>query len=95
MVVSTSDGTTDGQITTFTILRPIQVMCKVPKLRGDSLSKARRALKGAHCALGKVSRPKHPGHKTLVIVSQSPKAGANEPAGSKVSVSLGQRRKRH
>jgi hypothetical protein len=66
--------------------------CTVPKLKGDSLSKARKALTKAHCKLGKVTKPKvKKGHKApkLVVASSKPKAGTKHPAGTKVAVTLG------
>ena len=71
--------------------------CVVPKLTGKSPSQARTALTAAHCALGKVSKPKaRKGHKlgALVVKSSSPAAGANLPAGGKVSLKLVKAHKR-
>jgi hypothetical protein len=65
--------------------------CVVPKLAGKSPRKARSALRAAHCALGKVSKPKaRKGHKLgpLVVKSFSPGVGATLPAGGKVSLTL-------
>ena len=53
--------------------------CKVPKLAGLSLAKAKSALAGAHCSLGKVTQPKaRKGQRLgpLVVKSSSPAAGA-------------------
>ena len=53
---------------------PSVAECVVPALKGDSLSKARRALSKAHCKLGKISKPrKHRG--ALVVTAQSVRAG--------------------
>ena len=65
--------------------------CVVPKLKGKSPRKARSALRAAHCALGKVRKPKaKKGHKLgpLVVKSFSPAAGTTLPAGGKVSLML-------
>lgn len=63
--------------------------CHVPKLKGDTLKQARRALTRAHCRLGRVHRPRHVRHGAhLSVSSQSPSAGVVRPAGSKVSVRL-------
>jgi hypothetical protein len=70
--------------------QPVQ-KCIVPKLKGKSLSKARKALAKAHCKLGKVTKPKvKKGHKrpVLVVGSSKPKAGARLRAGSKVAIKL-------
>jgi hypothetical protein len=71
--------------------------CIVPKLKGKSLTSARTLLSRAHCALGKVKRPRaRKGHKlgTLVVGSQSPSAGRKLAAGSKVAVVLARPAKR-
>jgi PKD repeat protein len=74
--------------------------CRVPKLKGLSLARAKAAIKKAGCKLGKVRKPRlKGGHKRvkLVVRSQSPKAGKKVPRGTKVSVKLGPkgRKKRH
>jgi hypothetical protein len=66
--------------------------CVVPKLAKKTLGKAKAALSAAHCALGKVSKPKaKKGHQLgpLVVKSSSPGAGTTLPAGSKVNLKLG------
>lgn len=68
------------------------IQCKVPKLKGLSLTHARRALSKAHCKLGKVLKPrarKHHRLPPLVVRSSSPKAGAVHTAGMKVKLTLG------
>jgi hypothetical protein len=67
--------------------------CVVPSLEGDSLASARRALRAAHCKLGRVTAPRGR-HGTLVVNAQSPKHGTKHPAGTTVSVTLGPRRSR-
>jgi hypothetical protein len=64
----------------------------VPKLKGNSLGKAERALKKAHCAVGKVTKPKaKKGHKKrakLVVGSAKPGKGKRLAAGTKVALRL-------
>jgi hypothetical protein len=62
--------------------------CRVPKLTGLTLARARVKLKAARCALGKVTRPRRarPG---LVVRSQRPAAGRTGAAGLKVALTLG------
>ena len=60
--------------------------CVVPKLKGKSLKTARKLLKRAKCALGKVSGPKSPDAQ---VAKQSSKPGSVLPAGAKVGVGLG------
>jgi hypothetical protein len=72
---------------TWTVL-----VCKVPKLKGLTLTKAKRALAKAHCKLGKVAKPRRPKHgrpPALVVRSSNPKAGATRAAGTKVKLTLG------
>jgi hypothetical protein len=70
--------------------RPVQ--CVVPRLKGESLNAARRALGKAHCSLGKVSAPrKH--HGALVVTKQSVQAGRKRAKGAAVAVKLGSPRR--
>lgn len=73
---------------------PILTTCTVPKLKGDTLKKAKTALQKAGCTLGKVSGPKK-NRKKLTIKSQNPKAGKDEPDGTKVNVTLKAPPKKH
>ncbi|HEX6459329.1 MAG TPA: PKD domain-containing protein [Thermoleophilaceae bacterium] len=71
--------------------------CIVPKLKGLSLSAAKRKLAHAHCKLGKVKKPKfRKGTKKrkLVIVKQ-PKANKMLPAGTKINVTLAPAKPKH
>ena len=59
--------------------------CVVPKLKGKTLKKAKKALKKAHCRLGKVhGRHRKHGH----VRKQKPKRGRKFPAGHKVNIWL-------
>jgi hypothetical protein len=58
--------------------------CTVPRLRGRTLKAARRALKAAGCATGRVTKGK--GGKR--VARQSVRAGARVPAGTKVALTL-------
>jgi hypothetical protein len=73
--------------------------CLVPKLKGSSLSAATRQLTAAHCALGRVTKPKTPKHrrppKNLVVVGQGAAPGKQLGSGSKVAVTLGAARRSH
>ena len=60
--------------------------CVVPKLKGKTLKQAKKALKKAHCRLGKVTgKKKKHGH----VKKQGRKRGKVFPAGTKVSIKLG------
>jgi hypothetical protein len=67
--------------------------CVVPKLKGKPLKRARAALEGAHCSLGRVTRPKaRAGRRPLVVRSSTPAAGTTLAAGAKVDLRLGRPR---
>ncbi len=76
---------------------PPPVTCVVPKLAGKTLGQARSALGAAHCAVGKVSKPKAGKGKklgSLVVKSSSPAAGARLAKGAKVNLKLAQKPRR-
>jgi hypothetical protein len=70
---------------------PPPKVCKVPKLKGKTLSQARTLLTRAGCTLGKVSKPKARKHqrlRKLVVSRTAPGAGAVRRLGTKVAVTL-------
>src|SRR4051794_19208226 len=73
---------------------PAEEKCIVPKLAKKSLSKAKSALKAAHCALGKVTKPKKKKKGALVVKSSKPGAGTTLAAGAKVGLKLGPKKKK-
>jgi hypothetical protein len=65
--------------------------CVVPELKGKSLSAARALLAGAHCRLGKTSKPRpHKHHKVgkLIVGSTKPGAGTKLSNDAKVALKL-------
>lgn len=75
--------------------------CRVPTLTGRTLSAARSRLRRAHCALGRVTKPKprtvrgkRVKLRPLVVARQSVKAGASRKAGTKVAVRMRERPRR-
>jgi uncharacterized repeat protein (TIGR01451 family) len=64
------------------------VECRVPKLRGKTITAAKKSLAGAHCALGKVSHVYSSSIKRDRIVSQKPAAGAVRAKSTKVAVAI-------
>jgi hypothetical protein len=66
--------------------------CVVPKLKGKTVKRARRALKKRNCRLGKVTRRGHgrPGR----IRASRPKAGSVRAAGTRVRVIVNRSRAR-
>jgi PASTA domain len=67
---------------------PKPVVCVVPKLRGKTLAGAKRALKRAHCALGKVSRKASKRVKPGRVLASRLKAGSRVRAGTRVRVTV-------
>jgi hypothetical protein len=69
--------------------RPV---CVVPRLTGKRLAGARRSIRAAHCAMGRVRRLASPKPRGRVI-AQGPRPGLRRPAGTKVNlvVSKGRR----
>lgn len=68
---------------------PPPAVCVVPKLTGMTLKAAKKKIKAAGCAVGKVRKPKGLKGKGLVVKSSNPAAGATKPAGAKVHLKLG------
>jgi hypothetical protein len=71
--------------------------CVVPKLVGKSLAAAKAALRAAHCALGKVTKPRARKGKrlgALVVKSSQPAAGRVLAENSKVNLRLGPKPKK-
>jgi hypothetical protein len=68
---------------------PAGATCKVPKLIGLRLVRARAKLTKAHCKLGAVRRPKHR-RRGLVVVKQSPRRGV--VTAKRVTVKLGKKK---
>lgn len=66
--------------------------CIVPKLKGKSLKRAKRALRRAHCKVGRVKQPRArrgARRPKLVVKSSKPRAGAIRPDGTRVKLKLG------
>jgi uncharacterized delta-60 repeat protein len=86
----------DGKIVTaggggggFTLARfQGDATCVVPKLRNKPLAAARRAIRSAHCSLGRVRKAYSAKVKTGRVVSQSPPAGKVLVEGGKLSLTI-------
>jgi hypothetical protein len=65
---------------------PPVVMCKVPKTRGMKLNAAEKALRRAHCQVGKVKRQKSPAVHSGRVTSTIPHAGRVLNAGTKIKL---------
>ena len=66
------------------------VLCVVPRLKGRRLKAARKALRRAHCRLGKVSRRKAP-RRAGRVLKQSRRPGRELPEGTRVALRVGRR----
>jgi hypothetical protein len=66
---------------TYTLVR----YCVAPNVTGMTLAAAKRAIRAADCAVGKVARRAATAKKNLVV-AQSPKAGTTRPRGAKVNL---------
>jgi hypothetical protein len=67
---------------------PSKTKCKVPSLAGKTVAQAKRALKKAHCALGKVTRKKSRHVTKGRVISSKPKAGSTGSKGKKVALTV-------
>jgi chitodextrinase len=78
-----------GQTGSFAGSLPVAASCRVPNVKGRSLSQAESAVKAAGCAVGKVTRPaRRRRHATLVVGSQSPAGGKVVRRGTAVNLTL-------
>jgi uncharacterized delta-60 repeat protein len=88
---TTSDGPFD-----FAVVRYLGAprTCKVPNVRGRKLAAARKTIKKARCAIGKITRKPSKQAQRGRVLSQRPKAGTRVPNGTKVNLLVGQGRRR-
>jgi len=97
LLVTTPDGSFAGADQTFATASPAvtpPTQCRVPRLKGLTLRRAKGALSRAHCALGRVKRPRarrgvRARSGVLVVKRQSRRAGATLAEGTHVDVTLG------
>jgi hypothetical protein len=68
------------------------VMCKVPRLKGKKLPAAERALRQAHCRVGKIKHAKSRTMRKGRVASTSPRAGHTFAPGHKVELFVSQGR---
>jgi hypothetical protein len=70
-----------------------QQMCVVPSLKGKSLAAAKRALKNADCAVGKITEHKSSTVANGRVISSSPKADTKHKAGTRVALTISRGRR--
>jgi streptogramin lyase len=63
--------------------------CVVPRLIGATLAKAKRLLKRAHCAVGKIVRRPSPKARKGKIVASQPQPGTKLSSGARVGLTVG------
>jgi PASTA domain-containing protein len=63
--------------------------CRVPRLRHRLLAPAKRAIRSAHCAVGRVTRKESADRNRGRVIAQSPAAGRTFAAGKRVNLAVG------
>jgi beta-lactam-binding protein with PASTA domain len=63
--------------------------CKVPRVVGLKLGKARAKIARAHCRVGKVTKKASTRRQRGRVLAQSPKAGKTLPAGGTTNLKVG------
>ena len=69
--------------------------CKVPKVVGLKLAKAKAKIVRAHCKVGKVRKKSSSRRKKGKVIAQKPKAGKTLAAGSRVALTVGKGPRHH
>jgi hypothetical protein len=83
LVATSAGGTAMGAIGTFTTALP---PCVVPKLKGKTLSAAKRSLTSHRCRLGTVKRAVSRTVKKGHVISQKPRPGKRLTHGARVNL---------
>jgi uncharacterized delta-60 repeat protein len=88
IVLAASTGPDSGHLD-FIVVRflnpaPPVARCRVPSVRGKTLGIARRSIKRARCAVGRITRKPSGRVKKGRVISQLPRAGRLLPLGAKV-----------
>ena len=78
--------TADRNVTATFAKKP---KCKVPKVVGLTLAKAKSKIRRAHCGVGKIRKKFSSRKKKGHVLSQKPKPGKTLPAGAKVNLTVG------
>ena len=71
---------------------PPPVQCRVPRVIGMRLARARGVIRRGHCASRRVRRVRSKAKQAGKVLGQSPRAGTRRPRGSSVSLVVGRRR---
>jgi hypothetical protein len=76
----------DTAVTATFTLNPPQPKCVVPKVKGKTLSAAKRAIKAHACSVGRITHATSRTVKKGHVISQKPKPGSRLKHGAKVDV---------
>ena len=71
---------------------PPRVKCRVPRVIGMRLARARALIRRGHCSPGRVRRVRTKTKRIGKVLGQSPRAGTRRPRGSSVKLVVGRRR---
>lgn len=71
---------------------PSAVQCRVPRVIGMRLAKAKARIRRANCSLGRVRRARVRSRRVGKVVAQNPRAGLRRSRGHRVKLVLGRRR---
>jgi beta-lactam-binding protein with PASTA domain len=66
--------------------------CKVPKVVGLKLAKAKAKIRGARCSVGKITKKVSSQKKKGVVLRQKPTPGKTLLGGSRVNLTVGKGR---
>jgi uncharacterized delta-60 repeat protein len=84
-----------GTTSDFALARYVGVdVCVVPKVKGKTLTAAKKAIRKAHCSAGKVTKAFSRKVKKGRVISQKPQPGKKLAAGSKVKLKVSEGKKR-
>ena len=72
---------------------PPATKCRVPKVVGKRLARARRLLVRAHCRVGQVQRARSRASRKGIVLAQNPRAGRRLRAGARVKLVVGRGRR--
>ena len=89
---SSANGSPHGGTTATTGGHTRNPKCVAPKLHGDKLAQARRALAAHHCKLGTVKRRPAPKREKNRVIAQSVKPGKTLSEGSVIGVTVGRKK---
>ncbi len=68
--------------------------CLVPKVKGETLSAAKRSIKAHACSVGKVKRARSRTVKKGHVISQMPKSGTRLDPGARINLVVSRGRHR-